>query len=209
MYRIYNASHDDKIVNVITDEGSKHASLIKGARKPNSKKSSFLEMGNLLTIKSIEGYAIPIVTDLSVSNEHSHWKKDYKSSIALQFMCDVVDKFCFESMEEKKLFSVFRDALESNLPSEVIYICAIFAIKILEATGHEPNFDEIDLEKVDDRIVKTQKFILRSDFKNSLRVNLSPDEKKKMLKLHVTWIENAIEKELKSRKVLYSMLDIK
>lgn len=196
-------------MNMITHGGSRHAGLVKGAKKPNSKKSSLIEMGNLLKVKSIEGYAVPIVTDIAVKDEHSHWKKDYKSMIALQFMCDVVDKFCFDSIEEENLYNIFLEALRQKNSDEVIFICAIFGLKVLAATGHEPNFEDIDSGKIGDRITKTQRFALKSDFKNTLRVNLSPDEKRKMLKLHVTWIENAIERELKSKKVLYSMLEIK
>ncbi len=221
IYRVYESGADDKIINLVNKKGEKITILFKGSKKANSKKGGLIEIGNYVKAKYIEGYNVNIGTDLNLIKDNSAWKKGYIDFLCLQTMCEVIDKFAFENNESPELFTNINSALNSYIGKNNIYIVAIFLLKIMHSTGsfeeeqllpknHEYNtntgliMDKDD--KSDIRILKTQKFILNSDYKDSLRVNLSNVEKNKMLKLHVLLIENYIEKELKSKKLIYSYL---
>jgi len=62
------------------------------------------------------------------------------------------------------------------------------------------------LELISDRIIKTQKYIIDHSFQEALRVSLTKEEEVKMLLIEINWIENIIEKNLKSKEILLSIL---
>ncbi|MCA9386579.1 DNA repair protein RecO [Candidatus Dojkabacteria bacterium] len=212
IYRLYNSGATDKIVVAIDNKGSRLAMLAKGARKSSSKKSSYLEIGNYVKGSIIDGYAIPILNEVTVINEFSLWKKNVNGAIAIQFVCEIIDKFCIEDHEDLKLFNVFHDVLKRFDDNRLKMLLSIFCLKILDISGHTPESAQLDFandSNENSRIIKTQKFILNSPVELSIKVNLQPSEQEKMLQLHMHLIEEILEYPLKSRKILFNIMKIK
>ncbi len=208
IYRIFNSRATDKIIHLINTKGSKEAMLAKGARKPTSRKSSAIEIGNLINAKIVDGYSLPILQDIKIDNEYKHWKDSIEGITSIQFIFEILGHFCYEESEENELFRDLQETLESN-NKDYFFILSILLLKVLESTGHSPSVIQGESEaEYDERLLKTQKFILKTNIYNALRVNLSLEEKKKMLKLHVEWVEQIIERELKSKPILYNILKI-
>ena len=209
IYQIFNSGASDKVFYIINLKGSKLVVLAKGARKQNSKKSPSIEIGNMVILKIIDGYNISILEDIKVINSFNIWKKNIFSITTLQFIFEVISYFCHEEQDEEDLYSLLLEVLNSS-SEDFIFILSIFLLKILEVSGHTPLWAQLghDSNLYSDRIQKTQKFILQTSLSNSLRVKLSLGEKKKMLKLHVNFIENVIDKNLKSKLILFNILKI-
>lgn len=210
IYRIFNSGDSDRIIHLINTNGSKEAILVKNGRKQTSRKSQSLEIGNLASLKVVDGYAVPILSDIKLINENLYWKNDLEKITSIQFIFEVLNYFCIEESEDRALFKTINDFLELK-SEDLIFLLSITLLQIMEISGNTPltaQSSENDSDEIPERIQKTQAFIIRSDIKTALRVNLTELEKKKMLKLHVRWIEEIIERNLKSKPILYSILKI-
>ncbi len=207
IYRIFNSGAYDKVLYLVNEKGEKESMLAKGARKPSSKKASSIEIGNYVETKIIDGYAVPILQDIKTLNEYKQWKKNIESITSLQFIFEIVNFFCYEETSENQLYISLKDTLDSE-SSDYIFLTGIFLLHILNVTGHTPLEVQEESDSNNSRITKTQMFIIKTNIQNALRVNLSLEEKKKMLKLHVEWVEEVVERNLKSKQILYSILKI-
>lgn len=141
VYRIYNSSASDKIINIIDIKGRKISILCKGVRKPNSRKSYSIDLGNQIQANIVEGYAIPLLTEVKLTNEFRHWKNDIQSITILQFMCEIVDKFAFDDNPDFALYQLFFDILNSKT-ERPLFAAAGFCLEVLKITGHLPDLDQ-------------------------------------------------------------------
>lgn len=98
---------------------------------------------------------------------------------------------CLVSEEELKSESIF------NMPGEVGYI----SDKVVSENNYYSNSVQIS-----PRIYKTQRYILESNFKDAIKVKLSPEEESNLLKLHLNWLENLMSVKIKSREILNTVL---
>ncbi len=231
VYRVFSSKDADKIAYVLDTNGSKQAISVKGGRKPLSKKAGTVEIGNLIETKAVDGYSVLIATEIRVINEFSSWKNDYKSIIILQFLCEIIDKFAQLESDETYIYNDFITVLGSFEKS--VFASAIFLERLLLNTGNLPKLNECvetgkelfpgkiftskdfagytsketsPIFEFNERIFKTQRFIEHHGINESLAINLAPDEQKNMLKLHVSWIELVLERELKSKQILFSVI---
>jgi DNA repair protein RecO (recombination protein O) len=147
IYRIYNSGASDKIIYILDREGQKNTILAKGVKKQNSRKAHSIDLGNLIDGKVVEGYSLPILSEIKLIKEFSFWKNSYSKIVLLQFFCEVIDRFSFEGNSDKDIFEIFSEILESwkfaeNDSGKELYLACIFILKILEITGHLPNLEE-------------------------------------------------------------------
>lgn len=134
IYRIYSSGQSDKIIHLIDSEGAKNTLLAKGAKKSTSRKSHSIELCNQVEVKSLEGYQIPIITEIKVINEFLRWKKDNLGMLVIQLFCEVIDKLCYENNKDKDLFYIFFNAL-SNYNSNLLLVTNAFLLKAIWHTG--------------------------------------------------------------------------
>ncbi len=233
IYRIFDSGIQDKVINLISEKGEKISMLAKSARKPSSKKSSSIEIGNLVRVKYLTGYSIPILTDISTVNEFSDWKKDFKKTFYLQMFCEVVGGFIQEEFEIPEVFLVLKTVLIENDKDDLYFVAALFILKILLYSGNLPKLNEsiedgtmlssedaymtnMSIGYVNDKsqhktyantpnIYKTQRYAEKHSIEETLRINLPEKEVKQMLNLHIEWLEFVIERELKSKKVILGL----
>jgi DNA repair protein RecO len=237
IYRIYNSGQTDRIIYLIDQEGKKVNILAKGVRKPTSRKAHSIDLGNYVEGKVIEGYSLPLLTEIKLLEEFRSWKDSFDKLIFLQFFCEIIDKFTFEENYDDMLFKVFHNCLELNT-DRVIYIAAIFLIKILDITGHLPTLNEcvitntdldpnevyildeyvgyiskdalansgIGGEKITDRIIKTQKFIVDHNVHDALKIQLTREEEAKMFRIELNWLEHTISEKIKSKPIILSLI---
>ena len=134
IYRIYSSGQSDKIINLIDIDGSKNTFLAKGAKKSTSRKSHSIELCNQIEVNAVEGYQIPIITEIKVINEFITWKKDNLGMLIIQLFCEVIDKLCYENNKDKDLYKIFLDAL-SNYSSNILLVANSFLLKAIWHTG--------------------------------------------------------------------------
>lgn len=237
IFKISNKESFDKVLTVILENGEKKSFLAKGVRKEKSRKSHSIDIGNYVKIKTIEGYTVPIVSEIELLNEFRNIKTDFKTLTFLQFFCEIINKFSHEDALEKELFLNFFDSLKNSTSNNIVLISIIFTLKILKDSGHLPDLsksilnssamtsqncmltsehigyvkdsDESNVHKtkVDPTIYKIQRFIEISTFRLCLKLKVSEDDLKKILRIQVMWIEMILDKELKSKKMLLSCIN--
>src|SRR5436190_15815901 len=235
IYRVYNSKESDKVINLLDKKGSKVSLLVKGVRKPKSRKAHTIDLCNYVTVNTIEGYTVPIANEISLKDEFLHWKKDFEKIVFLQFICEVIDKFSVEDSEDPELFNLLYSILKLKDIKDIRFLGSIFALKLLDITGNLPKLEECIVtftklipgeifwvntevgyvskeiqtpkEQIPDSVYKTQQFILRNSVENSLKINLAQNEKKQMFKLHLDWLEIILDGRLKSRKVLVNAIN--
>ncbi len=134
IYRIYSSGQSDKIINLIDLEGSKNTFLAKGAKKSTSRKSHSIELCNQVFINAVEGYQLPIITEIKAINEFIPWKKDNLGMLIIQLFCEVIDKLCYENNKDKDLYSIFFDSL-SNFSENILLTTNAFLLKAIWHTG--------------------------------------------------------------------------
>jgi len=232
IYRIYNSSNADKIINIIDDKGRRVDLLCKGVRKFNSKKGFSIDIGNYVDAKVVEGYSISVLTEINLLNEFKSWKTDFNGLILIQFILEVISHFCYEENHDATLFEILYNTL-SNENIRKLYLVSIFLLKILDVGGYLPQLNECattseqleeddiystneivgyisekeigkfsNIEKVPGRIAKTQKYLLENTIDNSLKIDLKQEEIRQLFRIELGWIENVIGKPLKSKKML-------
>lgn len=219
VYRVFNSKESDRILSLINSKGSKKTVLVKGARKSNSKKGSLIDIGNVLKIKIVESYSIPIASEIQLIQDFSEWKKNYKQLIFMQLLFEIIDKFTYEENDHPEMYKLLLNILDQDTFERPVYLLSVFIAKLLEYNGIleydyelNPTDNEVQenmskfLAKEDIRIRKTQKYIEQNNVLEALKIRLTPTEEVKMLKLHVQMIETIIEQELKSKKILYSLI---
>jgi DNA repair protein RecO len=134
IYRIYSSGQSDKIINVIDQDGSKNTLLAKGAKKSTSRKSHSIELCNSVELKTIEGYQLPLITEIKVINEFIDWKRDNAGMLLIQLFCEVIDKLCYENNHDKNLHTIFSQAL-NNYSTNNLLIANAFLLKAIWHTG--------------------------------------------------------------------------
>lgn len=232
IYKINNSNSFDKVITLIDSNGSKVILLAKGIRKVNSKKAHSIELINYVKCSVIDNYNVAILSEISVIDEFNYLKHDYKSIILAQFLCEVLNYFTFEN-NDLELYKLLLDLLKSNNANNILVLSS-FLLKLLKLTGNLPELNiyldnEEDVlngeaylldsnigyysklsdngfNKVDPLIYKLQKFFLNNNFKSILKLKNDNELSKKILFLHIQWIENVIEKKLKSREILLNTL---
>lgn len=234
IFRDYNSGVNDKVVLMITHNGSKFPFLVKGVRKQNSKKSHAIEMGNKIKLKYVLGYSLPIATDIKVIQNNQKWKKEVDKNILLQMICETLTHFSVEESDDPQLFKLFDEVLSTQPNSEnFVLLSAVYLFKLLQISGSLPDLSVclssgVDLSsdsvysnsfsigyvaindpeniKMDSRVYKTQRFIEQTNIESSASVKLDTKESIDFLKQMFSWVEIVTERELKSKKVVLSIL---
>src|SRR5690349_10124281 len=104
IYRVYDSNAADKVITVLDTNGNKRALLAKGTKKQNSRKSHTIDLGNYVKVKIVEGYAVPVISEISLISENRNWKSELDKLVALQFMCEITDKFAIEENNDPRMF---------------------------------------------------------------------------------------------------------
>lgn len=212
IFRYYNSGASDKVACLIQENGSRINVLFKGVKNEKSKKAGFLEIGNFLDIKVVEGFGLPIVSDASFRKENTNWRVDMNRVFFLEMACEIIDKTCVEEQEHLESFYCFKDFIEIGY-TDLIFSISILIIKTLEEINHNDNFlDQMSKFAVSDpddntriRIVKSVKFILNNSLKKSVRIDLTNNEKVFLFDILLNYFESNIKK-LKSSSIVRKIL---
>lgn len=231
IYKISLSGQSDKIISLINEKGEKVVLSAKGIRKLTSKRAQFIEIGNYIDAKVVNGYGMGILTDLKVIKEYKSWKRDHKKIFYLQLICEILNNFIFEENQDIEQFRLLKEVLEvEEIDPEFMVAC--FSLKFLDITGHLPqlNLDIRTMEQInsnnfsidpaivgyckdedkekndlESRVYKAQRFIIENEIGRCKKITLSEEESKLMLRIHLNWIEITLDKKLKSREVIRDM----
>lgn len=230
IFRTYDSKSTDKVVVVATESGQRKSFLAKGVKSKNSKKAYAIEMGNLVRISYLDGYAVPIITEISLLKELNKTFQIYSNLVLLQFIFETLNYFLDEISDNNLIYKNLQlilsfEEYQSILKSLSFFLLHLLynndelqSVKYTVDTGEEitefgftqrgvigyvseNNSTQVS-NKIPIRILKAQNFLMQKGFADAMKVSLSPSEIIKMLQLHVEWVETLLGKELKSKKLL-------
>lgn len=227
---MYNSKDTDRVVQILERNGSKLFALAKGVRKPKSRKAHSIDLGNFVSITAIDGYAVPIINEVKLLNEFSPWKTTYEAITSLQLICEIVSFFAQEGNEHTVFFDITNQTLNFDELPEITIALSFFIINILQNSGDLPDLKQssisnksIEIEKLSihpqivgfingnenqlavslsTRIAKSISFMISNTIADSLKLELSDEEKYIVLNLLLDWVELILEKPLKTRSLL-------
>lgn len=225
--KISNSKHSDKIITILTENGDRVDILAKNIRKSESKRAQSIELGNFIHCKIIEGYGMRLLSEVRVIDEFLDWRKEFKSILFLQMICELTSYFIFENNEDPRIFDLLKKTLLTKTENYETLISA-YILKLMKYSGSIPEIgrDVNTLEKITsensilnpegigyirDRgegylnnsiLFKSHRYFEENEIEKSHLLKLSSEEKSKLLNTTLNWVENIIDKKVKSREVL-------
>lgn len=211
----------DKIVNLLTPNGRVDA-VAKSARKPNSRKSSHIEILNYFDAYLARGKNLDILLEIKNSN-NIKIQTTYINYIF--YIAEILEKTIFEI--DHKLYKRFIECLEimdTNIHCSILKIQLI----VLEELGSLPNIkvcidsdeelkynrysnaqkigyskEKSNGRKMSERELKIQTFLINNNNREILgKINIDLLEFNKLFHLQNKWIEIASDVSFKSVKLL-------
>ena len=107
-----NYGDGDRIITFFSPSLGKFASVAKGSRKLASRKRSFLEPGNHLSIQLRTSKGLPYLDQLVLLNEFSSTKKELPQMKQLFQVLEILDRLTVEGEEYSKVFQQLLQVLE-------------------------------------------------------------------------------------------------
>lgn len=231
IYRIYNSGASDKLIYVLNEKGEKIKFLAKGVKKSSSRKSHSIELTNKVKIKSVEGYGVPILSEVKIISEYMQWREDFTSLGLAMMACECLDKVSYEDNPNSENYTKFTEFLEFGFKNPLVSISYLM-LNLMNSHGFLPeiNSSVVDQEKlsaeniyfsenivgyVNDKdikkleygrkvapqIPKIQKFMTENSLQKTLKVTLSEEFSLELFRISLRWFENSIESKIKSAQI--------
>lgn len=232
IFRTFNAQEADKVIHMLTEDGSRLALAAKGVRRATSRKAHAIDVLNKVNVKTTGNSELATITEAKLINQHAQFKSGYELITFTQLICEIVDIFVQEFEEEKGYYRNLDNLLQLAHPTKLLLLSASLMLRYLYVSGHLPKLDQdvstgdklsedmilstpspgytsnanVGINQISSRVVKVQKFILQSDFAEIEKLNLSQEEQLQLFNLHLQWIEFSLQVKLKSTEIFLSAL---
>lgn len=119
----FNIGDADRFITIFTRHHGKIDVLAKGARKITSRRSSHIELLNLVCFQTVKTRKNSILTEVEVVDTFSHLKKNYSTVGIIFLVCELIDRLCPYHVKHEDVFLLIQKTLEelenSNLQSSV------------------------------------------------------------------------------------------
>ena len=159
-----NLFDSDRFITFFTRNHGKAEMIARGVRKITSRRSSHIELLNLVNFQSVKTKKNYVLCEIEVVDTFSVLKEDYAKIGAIFLICELVDKLCPVGVSHEDVFDLIKftvDKLEKQDLSSTLFE---FQIKLLTALGFWDerrkfrNNWEIDryIENLTERKIKTK-----------------------------------------------------
>ncbi len=218
----------------MTESGTKLAAAAPGVKRSTSRKAHAIDLLNTVSVKLAHGQGLDTITEVQLLSSHQQFKQDYPGLMFVELVCELVSLFLQEGQDEPGYYRNLANLLEVKAPHKLSLLAAAVILRFLHINGTLPKLSEdvyggeelsnAELrfptaeigytsrqemaigDAVSDRIYKTQRFILQYDFSAINRIDLSSAEQRQLLDLHLTWLELATDRQLKSAEMFKQAL---
>ena len=132
----------DLILTFLNERGERTQGVAKGARKPQSSFSSYLELGNVVHILFARGKKLPVITETRLLASHPLLQTDAARFAAASSILEFVAKTSEENLEQPRLFAMTTTALDAceTLPAVYLpHLVAAFFLKAVSFSGLRPS----------------------------------------------------------------------
>ncbi len=187
-----------KIIKLYSEEFGKIEAIAKGARKISSKFTGHLETLNFCHVNLYFGPRNIILSEIQTIRTHKKLHENLnKLKTGLQ-IADVTNQLVYENQCIDDLFEILEESLhhlmETEKDSLIIYH---YITKLLEKTGHLPNFKETETN-LNHKYQKFFHFLNTQPLTEIQKIKLSREEEQTIKNKLREVIENQIQRPLKS-----------
>lgn len=113
-----NLGDSDKFITVFTKNHGKIEVLAKGVRRINSRRSSHIELLNLIQFQANKTKKNFILTDVSVVDTSSKLKESYHHIGKIFLICELIDKLCPHNLKHDDIFELIKNTIDELKKSE-------------------------------------------------------------------------------------------
>lgn len=219
--RLNQAKDADILLQLITDKGLLINAYAKGAKKPLSRKSYALDLLNLVAVRAEQKGDLYFVNEIRLIENTRSQLTSLHGLLALQCLCEIASKFALFAEESVDLYLDLVSAARSLNDENNANLVAAFMLKLLSQQGVLPNLKidnatqtaitiyfgfvpgEVGYKDgtgrlIDDRIVKSQLFLLNADLEHASKLKLTVEEQQQMLEIVADWVASYLGEGLKS-----------
>lgn len=188
----------DRILTIFTKRLGKINVIAKGVRKITSRKGGNVELFNLCSLFLAEGRNLDILSEVEVVEPFRNIREDLETVGKAYQVAEVVDQLTAERVESTKVFDLITEILKHLSKKRGTQLLMGFEVKLLNELG----FWSIDGFKADLKVKKVLKFFEIEPFEMIERLKIEEDLLSRLELVLRTYIEQIIEKELKSKKFM-------
>lgn len=132
-----NIGEADRILTVLTKNKGKIQVKAKGIRRIASRRSSHLELLNLVQMNIYLGKSMPLVTEAQSLDHFSELKKDLIKVGAAYHVCELVDGLCPENQENDRVFTLVQEVFANiTLHEKLRPVIKRFELDLLSLQGY-------------------------------------------------------------------------
>lgn len=134
--------HENDLIITLISQGGKQECIAKSALKSTSKKSSKLDILNLIRATIVEGRVHKILTEVNLLDSFSNLKSENNIFITWVFsecLSILAENIDFETVDFDKVINVIQKA--NNSPKEIYYFYSKIILYIYKFSGFQINFD--------------------------------------------------------------------
>lgn len=192
-----NFGEADKILTLFTRDNGKLTCIVKGARRPASKKSGHIELGNWCKVFLAKGKNLDLLTEVEIKKAFGSEILTLENTNKIYHLLELVDYLTVHNQKNKDVFILLVSYLKKVAKEEDFnLLSSVFKIKLLARLGF---FSTGNIKKNG-----TRNFLQKlqdDDFENLKEtIKTSPENYLKLLSFLDSMIENVSEKKLKTTK---------
>lgn len=194
-----NIGEADKLLTIYTRNLGKISCIAKSVRKPTSRKSGHIELGNWCKIFVAKGKNIDLLTEVEIKKNFGANNFSPAKANKIYHVLEIVNILTPANQNNPETFNLLLNFLQQiNLNKDFKLVSSVFKIKLLSLLGFF-SARSLKSSKVRELLKKFEKEDL-----NSLEKNIKLDDKSylKLLSFLDNIIENIAERKLKTSKYL-------
>lgn len=135
----------DLIVTMLADDGSLVRAVAKGARKPGGSMAGRLDLFCTVDALMAKGRSLDVVSEVRLAKGERHGSLSLEQASCAAVVAEIVCLVAQEGLEQPRLFSMTKTALDSiagSEPREALGVAAADMLKTMATAGFRPSFDE-------------------------------------------------------------------
>src|SRR3972149_6652860 len=154
-----NFGEADRILTVFTKHYGKIKVLAKGVRRIKSRRGPNVELFNWVTLFLVKGKNFDLLTEAETKETFPAIRKDLPMVGAAYYLCELMDGFCPERQEHRKVFDLLTGAfgeLAATKNGTSAAILTDFELELLRELGYWPKdkLPPIDIEVFIEQILE-------------------------------------------------------